>query len=422
MNCIRFLILGGILSCFISNAQAQLKVKLSGVVQDRKSDTLLLLAVTTSTRDENKIVSIPIKDGKFEYELNAAHVEAYQLVFLDERQAGAWRPIIFFPDTANVHFILNPIDFFDTNVVAGGQANKNYYRIKSKIKERFMASSTLISNQRKALNDAGNYRSKEHAAVIVKLNAAKSQSEKLPIYEELEELRKTGEEYTEAGRTVNLSSNSLALEMTKFKYDQMGKFVDLASYYLLWLDATNEAKVKREVAEIVLQKYPIFKAAFPNHPYTHQITDVLNAMVKIVPGNRFVDFTATALNGKSYTLSEEIKDKVAVIDLWASWCGPCIAKAKELVPIYQKYKNKGFTIVGIAREFKNFDALKFRLGQEKFSWLQLTELNDKNGIWRKYAVGDGGGIQVLVDKEGRILKVNPTAEEVEKYIQKLLKI
>lgn len=422
MNCIRLLILTGILSCCITNTQAQLKVKLSGVVQDRKSDTLLLSPVTSSIRDVSKIISIPILNGKFEYDLNAAQVEAYQLVFLDELQAGGWKPIIFFPDTTNVQFILNPMDSFEANVIAGGQANKSYFKIKNKIKDRFLASSTLISNQRKELMDAKNYRSKEHAAVIVKLSAAKSQDEKLPIYDELEELRKTGAEYTEAGRAVILKFDSLATEMTKFKYEQMDKSTDFATYYLLWQDATSEAKVNRNVAEIVLQKYPVFKAAFPNHPYTKQIADVLEAMVKIVPGNRFVDFTAATLDGKSHTLSEEIKGKVAIIDLWASWCGPCIAKAKALVPVYQKYKNKGFTIVGIAREFKNLDALKFRLGQEKFSWLQLTELNDKNGIWRKYAVADGGGIQVLVDQEGRVLKVNPTAEEVENYIQKLLKI
>lgn len=391
-------------------------------MHDRKSDTLLLSAVTTSTRDESRIVSIPIKNGRFEYELTTAQIEAYQLVFLDEMQSGAWKPIIFFPDTTNVEFSLNPMDAFEANIITGGNANRNYYRIKDKISERFMASSTMIFNQRKELQEAKNYRSKEHAAVIVKLNAAKSQDERLPISEELAELRKTGAEYTEAGREVNLRFDSLAMEMTKFKYEQIDKVVDVATYYLLWLDATNEAKVKRNVAEIVLQKYPLFKTNFPNHPYTHQIADALEAMVKIVSGNKFVDFVAPALDGKNYTLSEEIKGKVAIIDLWASWCGPCIAKAQALVPIYEKYKNKGFTIVGVAREFKNFDALKYRLEQEKFNWLQLTELNDKNGIWRKFAVGDGGGIQVLVDQEGRVLKINPTAKEVESYIQKLLKI
>lgn len=141
---------------------------------------------------------------------------------------------------------------------------------------------------------------------------------------------------------------------------------------------------------------------------------------KVVPGNSFVDFSAPALDGKLYTLSEQIKGKVAVVDLWASWCGPCIAKAQALVPIYKKYKTKGFTIVGVAREFKNLDALKFRLSKEEFSWLQLTELNDENGIWAKYSVGDGGGVQVLVDQKGAILEINPSAEKVEQYLKKLL--
>ncbi len=47
-------------------------------------------------------------------------------------------------------------------------------------------------------------------------------------------------------------------------------------------------------------------------------------------------------------LSDIIKGKVAVIDLWASWCMPCRAKAKAMIPIYEKYKDRGFEIVGVA--------------------------------------------------------------------------
>ncbi len=48
-----------------------------------------------------------------------------------------------------------------------------------------------------------------------------------------------------------------------------------------------------------------------------------------------------------------------------------------MIPIYEKYKNNGFMILGIAREFKNTLAFENALEREKFPWLNLIELDDK---------------------------------------------
>lgn len=103
------------------NAQSQIKVKISGKVLDRKSDTLLLSKVTASIRDVEKIISIPIRGDRFNYEMEVNDVEAYQLVFKDEMDEGAWKPIIFFPDTNSVLFSLSSMDLFENNEVVGGK-------------------------------------------------------------------------------------------------------------------------------------------------------------------------------------------------------------------------------------------------------------------------------------------------------------
>ncbi len=167
--------------------------------------------------------------------------------------------------------------------------------------------------------------------------------------------------------------------------------------------------------------YKQYAITFPDHWYTKVVGDAIGGIVKIFPGNPFIDFTAPDLKGQEFTLSEQIKDKVALINLWGSWCGPCIAKAKLVVPIYNKYKNKGFTVVGIAREFKDTEALKSRLKKEQFNWLNLVEMDDKNGIWNKYSISNGAGIQVLVDAAGKILAVDPTAEEINGILKELIK-
>lgn len=91
-----------------------------------------------------------------------------------------------------------------------------------------------------------------------------------------------------------------------------------------------------------------------------------------------------------------------------------------MIPVYEAYKNKGFTIVGVAREENLSDGVN-AAKMDKYSWLNLIELNDKEKIWAKYGVDNSGGSTLLVDKNGIILAIDPTDKEVTAILDKLLK-
>jgi hypothetical protein len=54
--------------------------------------------------------------------------------------------------------------------------------------------------------------------------------------------------------------------------------------------------------------------------------------------------------------------------------------------------------VGIARERNTTNAMKAAIERNKYPWLNLVELNDKENIWVKYRLGNAGGGEFLVDE------------------------
>ena len=92
----------------------------------------------------------------------------------------------------------------------------------------------------------------------------------------------------------------------------------------------------------------------------------------------------------------------------------------ELIPVYEKWKDKGFTVVGIARENGSTEAMESSIKTDGYPWLNLVELNDAANIWNKYNAGNAGGKIVFVSPSGIVMAINPDAEQVDSLLNQLI--
>ena len=63
-----------------------------------------------------------------------------------------------------------------------------------------------------------------------------------------------------------------------------------------------------------------------------------------------IDFTAEKLNNEEIRFSEIYSNGPALVNFWALWCKPCRAEMKHLQSIFEKYQDKGFTIIGVNQD------------------------------------------------------------------------
>jgi thiol-disulfide isomerase/thioredoxin len=248
-------------------------------------------------------------------------------------------------------------------------------------------------------------------------HTARDEQTRLKLAQEATELHESGEAFTPEYYAFQTKSRRVREEHDKYIEDYMRNDRSVIGLNLLRHQALRSRNTSRDL-ELVTIYNEIYQPLFPNHPISKQIELWIQSLgIKV--GNRYIDFTAPDLDGTPHALSKEIDGKIALIDLWASWCGSCRRTSKSMIPLYEKYKERGFTVVGVARESKRED-MERALARDGYPWLNLLELQDEHKIWEKYGVSRAGGITVLVDRDGTILAIHPTAEEVERILQEKL--
>ena len=137
------------------------------------------------------------------------------------------------------------------------------------------------------------------------------------------------------------------------------------------------------------------------------------------------DFSLELLGGGQVTLSE-LRGKVVLVNLWASWCPPCRAEMPAIERVYRSYKDLGLVVLGVnttnqdsesaAASFVQEMGLSFpipldRSGAVSASYnlrgLPSSYFIDRQGIIRSVVVGGPMSEALIQSKVEQLLKETP---------------
>ncbi len=181
-------------------------------------------------------------------------------------------------------------------------------------------------------------------------------------------------------------------------HDDLGEDED--GYYAFYLDS------------ILTKKYP-------NSVYVKFFHDKVEITRRLAIGAPAPEITLPDTSGKQISLSS-LKGKYVLIDFWASWCEPCKESLPGLIEIYNKYKDKNFTVFSVSLDKRKGNWVE-AINYFKMPWTQVSELK----YWSSKVVSlynfEGIPYTVLVSPEGKIIAKKLGDSELEKKLEELLK-
>lgn len=241
----------------------------------------------------------------------------------------------------------------------------------------------------------------------------------------------------EFAATIASDVNKLYKEISDDKYLDVAVVRDVLSYfaepdYAAWFDgiiisdrikelyAAGEevGKLRSGANKETVDEVAIFAKTMKNPDFAIELNNKVLQTQELLPGQPASDLVLETVDGVIKKLSD-FKGQNIYIDLWATWCGPCIQESPYFEELSKKYQGKDIVFLPISTDTDKKAWLGFLQQHEK----DLVQYNSQDGAlkadWAIFYIPRF----ILIDKNFNIVDAyapRPSSEEISKVIDSML--
>lgn len=353
------------------SAQTSYNYSIQGTVRNIKEGNYIYIHHKWNGKDNTD--SAKVKAGKFS--ISGKGVEPNMFWLTKANNINHQPNAIFFVDGGKTTIDIN-LDSIAFAKITGGQTQKDYLEYSALMRDFSAKQQSMVQNYNEA-------RAKGDATTMNQISGDYQNLEGL-FKQSIEDFVKTHPKSAVSGYAIYFNYQG-----PNVKGEELEKLVGLL----------DKSFLKTKYGELAQEKLVQLRGTTIGYPA--------------------INFSQASPEGKMIKLSD-FKGKYVLVDFWASWCGPCRAENPNVVNAYQKYKDKGFTVFGVALD-SNKDAWLKAIEKDNLTWPQVSDLKG----WANEAAKLYGITSIpqnlLLDKDGKIVAKNLRGPDLDAALEELIK-
>lgn len=256
------------------------------------------------------------------------------------------------------------------------------------------------------------------SAKLKELDAVREtfQQQQTALGEEFEQRMNSGEEAAVVQSDLLAKSEQfiadLSGQVVQFSLDNKDNLAGFYGMLILYtVDPTGQEQALVAYAEEA-------KDLFPNNEAVQSFVTHMEQIKPLSIGQMAPDFASLTPEGEEVKLSD-LRGQYVLLDFWAAWCGPCRQENPNIVEQYHRFKDKGFTVLGVSLD-RDRDAWLKAIEDDKLDWTQISDLkmwdSEAGQLYNITAIP----ASFMIDPDGKIVGKNLRGPALKQFLEKNL--
>jgi thiol-disulfide isomerase/thioredoxin len=228
-------------------------------------------------------------------------------------------------------------------------------------------------------------------------------------------MQKNNSENHDAEHLLDEADALLNFQKPMMAFAEKTEYLFPALLAIRWVSPENDFE---RVPEFLFSQCEKWKTKNPGHPWVAQLCSKSDReKLPVLIGDKLPDYPLPMLSGENSELYNLMGERLTILDMWASWCAPCRKENRNyLVPLWDKYHEKGFQIIGYALD-GNESAWKKAIEKDGASrWPHASHLQGDDAPLMEVLRIQTIPANFILDADGRVLAKNLHGEELMEFV------